>query len=98
MEQEFFTLTGGGPLSVYVKDGKVVRVRPMQVPQEEYKPWTIEAGGKKYSPPRALRIAPYVHAERNRLESKNRILYPMKRVDFDPKGERNPQNRGKSRL
>ncbi len=27
---------------------------------------------------------------------KNRILYPMKRVDFDPKGERNPQNRGKS--
>ena len=60
------------------------------------KPWVIEAGGKKYSPPKALRLAPYVHAERNRLESANRILYPMKRVDFDPKGERNPQNRGKS--
>ncbi len=26
----------------------------------------------------------------------NRILYPMKRVDWDPNGERNPQNRGKS--
>ena len=25
-----------------------------------------------------------------------RILYPMKRVDWDPAGERNPQNRGKS--
>ena len=24
------------------------------------------------------------------------MLYPMKRVDFDPNGERNPQNRGKS--
>ena len=96
MEQVFNSLTGGGPISVYVKDGKVVRVRPMQVPEEEYKPWVIEADGKKYSPPKALRVAPYIHAERNRLESKNRILYPMKRVDFDPKGERNPQNRGKS--
>jgi anaerobic dimethyl sulfoxide reductase subunit A len=26
----------------------------------------------------------------------SRIIYPMKRVDFDPKGERNPQNRGMS--
>ena len=26
--------------------------------------------------------------------SPDRLLYPMKRVDFDPKGERNPQNRG----
>jgi trimethylamine-N-oxide reductase (cytochrome c) len=28
--------------------------------------------------------------------SPDRLLYPMKRVDFDPKGERNPQNRGTS--
>ena len=26
----------------------------------------------------------------------DRLLYPMKRVDYDPNGERNPQNRGKS--
>ncbi len=44
MEQVFNSLTGGGPISVYVKDGKVVRIRPMQVPEEEYKPWEIEAG------------------------------------------------------
>ena len=30
----------------------------------------------------------------NNLEG--RLLYPMKRVDWDPKGERNPENRGKS--
>jgi anaerobic selenocysteine-containing dehydrogenase len=100
MEQVFTNLTGGGPISVYVKDGKVLRVRPLQVPEEEYKPWVIEAGGKKYSPPRALRLSPFTITERNRLgteqDPKNRILYPMKRVDFDPKGERNPQNRGKS--
>jgi trimethylamine-N-oxide reductase (cytochrome c) len=100
MEQVFTNLTNGGPISVYVKDGKVVRVRPLQVPEEEYKPWVIEAGGKKYSPPKALRLSPFTITERNRLgteqDPKDRILYPMKRVDFDPKGERNPQNRGKS--
>ncbi|MGA3101624.1 MAG: molybdopterin-dependent oxidoreductase [Terracidiphilus sp.] len=96
VEQVFTNLTGGGPISVYVKDGKIVRVRPLQVLEEDYKPWVIEAGDRKFSPPKALRLAPYVHAERNRLNSENRILYPMKRVDFDPKGERNTQNRGKS--
>ncbi|MGI5901159.1 MAG: molybdopterin-dependent oxidoreductase [Desulfitobacteriia bacterium] len=95
-EQVFTNLTNGGPISVYVKDGKIVRVRPLQVPEEEYKPWVIEAGGKKYSPPKAMRCVPSVHAERNRFYSENRILYPLKRVDFDPNGERNPQNRGKS--
>jgi len=95
-EKMYFNMTNGGPISVYVKDGKVVRVRPLQVPESEYKPWTIEAGGKKYSPPKAVRLSPPVHAERNRLDSYNRILRPLKRVDFDPKGERNPQNRGKS--
>ncbi len=30
------------------------------------------------------------------IYSPNRILHPMKRVDWDPNGERNPQNRGKS--
>jgi molybdopterin guanine dinucleotide-containing S/N-oxide reductase-like protein len=95
-EKVFTNLTGGGPVSVYVKDGKITRMRPLQVPPEVFKPWTIEAGGKKYSPPRALRLAPTACAERNRVYSDNRILYPMKRVDFDPNGARNPQNRGKS--
>jgi trimethylamine-N-oxide reductase (cytochrome c) len=95
-EKMYVNLTNGGPISVYVKDGKVVRVRPLQVPESEYKPWAIEAGGRTFSPPKAVRLSPPVHAERNRLNSFNRILYPMKRVDFDPKGERNPQNRGKS--
>ena len=100
MEQVFTNLTGGGPISVYVEDGKITRVRPLQVPEEEFQPWVIEADGKKYSPPKALRLAPMTLTERNRLGTaenpKNRILYPMRRVDFDPNGERNPQNRGKS--
>lgn len=96
MEQVFTNMTNGGPISVYVKDGKIVRIRPLQVLEEDYKQWVIEADGKEYTPPKACRLSPPVHAERNRLNSDNRILYPLKRVDFDPNGERNPQNRGKS--
>jgi len=95
-EQVFTNCTNAGPVSVYVKDGKVTRVRPLVADEKDFKPWTIEAGGRKYTPPKKFNIAPYVHAERRRLYSDERIKYPMKRVDFDPNGERNPQNRGKS--
>ncbi len=42
-------------------------------------------------------IPPYTLGYKNRVYSPNRILYPLKRVDWDPNGERNPQNRGKSK-
>lgn len=95
-EQVFTNCTNAGPVSVYVKDGKVTRIRPLVADENDFKPWVIEAGGKKYSPPKKFSVAPYVHAERRRLYSDERIKYPMKRVDFDPNGERNPENRGKS--
>jgi molybdopterin guanine dinucleotide-containing S/N-oxide reductase-like protein len=96
-EEVFASCTNSGPVSVYVKDGKIVRIRPLVVDPSDYKPWVIEAGGKKYSPPKKVTLSPYTHAERRRIYSDERIRYPMKRVDFDPNGERNPQNRGKSR-
>ncbi len=94
--QSYTSCTNCGPITVDVKDGRVVRVRPLVIGDGDLKPWTIKAGGKSYSPPRKVTLAPYVHAERKRLYSEDRIRYPMKRVDFDPDGERNPQNRGKS--
>jgi len=42
-------------------------------------------------------IPPFTLAYKNRINSPNRTLYPLKRVDWDPNGERNPQNRGKSK-
>jgi molybdopterin guanine dinucleotide-containing S/N-oxide reductase-like protein len=96
-EKVYANCTNSGPVSVYVKDGKITRIRPLVADPKDYEPWVIEAGGKKYSPPKKVTLAPCVHAERRRIYSEERILYPMKRVDFDPNGERNPQNRGKSR-
>jgi molybdopterin guanine dinucleotide-containing S/N-oxide reductase-like protein len=95
-EQVFTNLTNSGPVFVYVKDGKITRIRPLVADENDYKPWTIKAGGRKFSPPKKPFLAPYIHAERRRIYSDERIKYPMKRVDFDPNGERNPQNRGKS--
>ncbi len=95
-EQVFTNCTNCGPVSVYVRDGKVVRIRPLIADEKDYKPWVIEADGRQYSPPKKVALAPFVHAERRRLYSEERIKYPMKRVDFDPQGARNPQNRGKS--
>ena len=92
--QVFTSCTNAGPISVYVRDGKVVRIRPLVADANDFKPWTIEAGGKRYSPPKKFNVAPFVLGERNRLYSEDRIKYPLKRVGFDPKGERNPQTRG----
>jgi molybdopterin guanine dinucleotide-containing S/N-oxide reductase-like protein len=97
MTEEIFTsCTNAGPVSVYVEDGKVVRITPLVVDEKDFSSWTIKAGDKEYTAPRKFSIAPYVHGERQRLYSDERIRYPMKRVDFDPNGNRNPQNRGKS--
>ncbi len=95
-EQVFTNCTNAGPVSVSVKDGQVTRIRPLVADEKDFKPWVIEADGRQYSPAKKFNVAPYVHADRRRLYSEERIKYPMKRVDFDPNGERNPQNRGKS--
>ena len=42
--------------------------------------------------------SPFSLAYKKRTYSPNRIKYPLKRVDWDPNGERNTQNRGKSKF
>ena len=41
---------------------------------------------------------PYSLAYKKRVYSPNRILYPLKRIDWNPDGERNTTNRGKSKF
>ena len=86
--------TNGGPVFVYVKDGRIIRITPIDFDDEDAESWTIEARGKKFSPPRKTTLSPYSFALKSMIYSKDRLLYPMKRVDFDPEGERNPENRG----
>lgn len=92
----FTMLTNGGPLFVHVKDGKIVRMTPIDLDETDASSWTIRARGRSFTPRRQATIAPHAMAMKSAIYSDKRILYPMKRVDFDPHGERNPQNRGKS--
>ena len=96
MEEVFTNLTNGGPVLVYVKDEKIVRIRPLVFDDTDAPSWTIEAGGKKFSPLRKACVAPFTTVEKSRIYSDARIRYPLIREDFDPNGARNPQNRGKS--
>jgi len=96
-DEEIFTqCVVGGPVFVYVKNGRITRIRPLVFDETDAEVWEIEARGKKFSPPRKTTIAPYALTEKARIYSENRIKYPMKRVDFNPNGERHPENRGKS--
>jgi molybdopterin guanine dinucleotide-containing S/N-oxide reductase-like protein len=88
--------TNGGPVFVYVKEGKIVRITPIDFDDKDAQPWTIRARGKTFTPPRRTTISPYTLVFKSMIYSPDRILYPMKRVDFDPSGNRNCQNRGTS--
>lgn len=92
----FTMLTNGGPLFVHVKHGRIVRLVPIEFDAKDAKGWTITARGRSFTPHRMATVASHALAMRSAVYSDKRILHPMKRVDFDPSGERNPQNRGKS--
>jgi anaerobic selenocysteine-containing dehydrogenase len=88
--------TTGGPVFVDVKDDKIIRITPIEFDETDAPSWVIEARGRKFTPPRKALVSPWTIAHRSTVYSPKRILTPLKRVDFDPKGERNIQNRGTS--
>ena len=92
----YTTLTNGGPMFVHVRDGRIVRLTPIELDQSDAASWTIAARGRTFTPTRQASIAPHALAMKSVVYSDKRILQPLKRVDFDPNGERNPGNRGKS--
>jgi trimethylamine-N-oxide reductase (cytochrome c) len=95
-----FGASCANPSVVDVKNGKIVRIRPLhydwQYDRKEFNPWKIEALGQVFEPDMKVLIPPFYLAYKKRVYSPNRILYPLKRVDWDPNGERNVENRGKS--
>lgn len=95
---------GGEMTAVDSKDGKIVRIRPYRMDErytaEELAPslWELEKDGKKFTP--EMKGAPnyFSLAYKNRVYSKNRVRYPLKRIDWNPNGDRNTQNRGISKF
>ncbi len=94
--QRFTNCTTGGPVFVDVQDGKIIRLTPLEFDDTDAPSWSIEARGRTFTPPRKALVSPWTIAHRSTVYSPKRILTPLKRVDFDPKGERNIHNRGTS--
>jgi len=96
--------TNGGPVFVDVKDGKIVRITPLEFDESDAASWTIRARGRSFTPPRKTTVSPHALAWKSLVYSPDRILYPLKRVDFDVNGApgstgpggRNTQSRGVS--
>jgi trimethylamine-N-oxide reductase (cytochrome c) len=95
-EKILTNLTNGGAVQVHVKDGKIIRVCPLGFDGKDAVPWTINVRGRKFSPPEKSCVSPLTLTEKARVYSETRIKYPMKRIDFDPNGDRHPGTRGKS--
>ena len=93
---------GSEAAQIDVKDGKILRIRPLRYDSKydtsKIRKWKITARGKTFEPYNKTPLGPFSYVYENRVYSPNRILYPLKRVDWDPEGERNPQNRGKSKF
>jgi trimethylamine-N-oxide reductase (cytochrome c) len=99
--------TGGELTALDSKDGKLVRIRPFRL-DTSYTPeqlalsqWEIDINGKKFSTP--VKTAPnyFALAYKNRVYSKNRVKYPLKRIDWEPGGDPvkiNAKNRGRSKF
>lgn len=92
----------GNPSVVDVKDGKLLRIRPLhydwQYDMKDLNPWKMEVRGHVLEPATKTLLPPFAFGYKKRVYSPNRILYPLKRVDWDPNGERHPENRGSSRF
>ncbi len=97
-------LTTGGPVHVDVEDGRIVRIIPLQLGESDSPAWTIHARGRDFTPPRRNTLSPWTVAHKSTIYSPDRILTPLKRVDFDPAGApgstgpggRNAHKRGES--
>ncbi len=92
--KRYINNSNAGPLFVYVRNGKIIRMTPIEFDASDAPSWTIAARGKKFTPARKCTVSPFGFALKSIVYSPDRLLYPMKRVDFDPDGERHPENRG----
>jgi molybdopterin guanine dinucleotide-containing S/N-oxide reductase-like protein len=99
-----FIASGSGDANtscIDVKNSKIIRIRPLhfdwKYDKKEFNPWKMEVRGKSLEPTMKSLIPPYSLSYKKRVYSPNRILYPLKRVDWDPEGERNTQDRGASK-
>ncbi|MDR1571788.1 MAG: molybdopterin-dependent oxidoreductase [Clostridiales Family XIII bacterium] len=88
--------TTGGPVfvDVDVDENRIVRVYPMDLTEDDPESWEIEARGRRFSPPRKTTYNVFTAGYKSMVHTDRRVLYPLKRIGFDPNGERGELKRG----
>ncbi len=102
-EQTFVKCSNNTAVCVDVKNGRVIRMRPLHYDSKVpgLKPATLVARGKTYTAPNKSLPAPHNLAYRKRIDAPDKALYPLQRVDWEPGGDpakTNTKNRGKSKF
>lgn len=92
-EKELVTCTFGGAINVHVKNGRVVQIDPLKIP-EDVSHYRIEARGKVFEPPRRCLPDMQAHGYRRWVYDPSRIRYPLKRVGWEPGARGRYDNRG----
>ncbi len=90
-----------------VKNGKVIRIRPLhytwKYTEEELAPahWQFTSRGKTFKSSSKTMPNYFNFGYKKRIYSPNRVRYPLQRIDWDPNADpttgRNTQNRGVSK-
>ena len=77
---------GSNASMVDVKDGKIVRIRPMhylwKYNEKHLNPWKMTVRGSTFEPSLKTLLPPYSLVYKKRVYSPARIRYPMKRVSI----------------
>ena len=98
---------GGEIAAIDTADDKIVRIRPFDFTTSytedelEKARWSIEVDGKEFKADLASVPNIFALAYKARVYSKNRVKYPLKRIDWEPGGDPdkiNAQNRGRSKF
>jgi len=93
----YTNLTNGGPIHVDVKAGHILRTMPIEFSEDDPPAWELQARGRTFTPTRTATVSPHALTMKSLVYSPRRILYPMKRVGFDPGGDRQTQQRGRAK-
>ena len=67
--QRLTNCTTGGPVFVDVEDGKIVRMYPIDLADDDKGDWVIEARGRTFTPPRRTTLSPHAQAQRSMVYS-----------------------------
>jgi anaerobic selenocysteine-containing dehydrogenase len=82
-EKRYVVMSMHGPRFVYVKNGRAFRADTIPVPADAPYPH-FKVNGIPFTPPMKSINGPCAMGYRDYVYAANRVMYPMKRVDFTP--------------